>query len=434
MHRAARRLFPSLAVTSPRSPAGWIASAVLVVNASSTPSLPARAAAPEDTVAPALGLPGTGWLGMKVGDSTEPGRWIITELAADGPAAVGGMHVGDEIRGMNGRELASLDEVAQALTAVAAGQRVPIAAAREGRPLDIVLVAQPRPARPATVPPAAGGPGAGVSPASGTDSGDRYPHMVPRSRFGGDADAPALPEDPARPFTPVRPSPAAAPRPFVDATRERTFGTPQPAGPDAWAAAGQPGPTVAPSAVAPPLREPATFPGMSPVVGTRSRGRTALGVRTVPIDGPTQARFRLPRPSGAYVIGVVGELPAWKAGVPAGSVIVALGERPVNSPEELTQMVAGGPTDRPLPIHYVLPGGEQKRAEVVLQSLDVPLERALVGGDTAAGNQPTPRRAERPVSPADATEVRMLRDEIRQVRERMDWLERRLGGLEPRTP
>jgi membrane-associated protease RseP (regulator of RpoE activity) len=380
-------------------------------------------------------VPGTGWLGMKVGASPEPGRWIVTELAADGPAAVAGIRVNDEIRAMHGRDLASLDEVAQAVTAVAAGQQVPIAAAREGRPLEFVLVAQPRPTRPGTPPLAAGAAGAGVVPAAGTDSGDRYPQPVPGSRFGGGAAAPA---NPALPVAPLRSSPDAASRPVVDAAPARPFDTPAPTGPANWGAV-QPGPTVAPRtvaprAVAPSSRAPAAFPGTNPVAGSRSRGRTALGVRTVPIDAPTQARFRLPRPSGAYVIGVVGELPAWKAGVPAGSVIVALGEQPVNSPEELTQLVASGPVDRPLPIQYVLPGGEQKRAEVVLQSLDLPLERALVGPGTETGPPPAVRRSERPLAPADDATAPGLHDEVRRLRERIDWLERRLNALEPRTP
>jgi hypothetical protein len=34
---------------------------------------------------------------------------------------------------------------------------------------------------------------------------------------------------------------------------------------------------------------------------------------------------------------------------------------------------------KPVTLHYILPGGEQRNAEVSLQSLEVPLERALVG-------------------------------------------------------
>ena len=63
----------------------------------------------------------------------------------------------------------------------------------------------------------------------------------------------------------------------------------------------------------------------------------------------------------------------------AGSVIVALDNQPVRSPTELTRLVTGGPVGKPVTLQYILPGGEQRKAEVSLQSLEVPLERALVG-------------------------------------------------------
>ena len=92
-----------------------------------------------------------------------------------------------------------------------------------------------------------------------------------------------------------------------------------------------------------------------------------------------EARFNLPEPAGALVIGVVHDLPASKAGVPPGSVIVALDNQPVRSPSELTRLVTSGPVGRPMTLQYIMPGGEQRKAEVSLQSLEVPLERALVG-------------------------------------------------------
>jgi hypothetical protein len=161
------------------------------------------------------------------------------------------------------------------------------------------------------------------------------------------------------------------------------------------------------------------------------RGRTALGVRTVPIDPGMQARFALPEASGAYVIGVVGELPASKAGVPPGSVIVALDQRPVRSPDELTQLVTAGPVGRPVPLDYVLPGGTPRRAEVVLQTLEQPLEQALLGQAGPAATQvptllpqPAPTTARRPAAASEDPQV--LRDEIRRLEARIESLEQRL--------
>jgi len=163
----------------------------------------------------------------------------------------------------------------------------------------------------------------------------------------------------------------------------------------------------------------------------------------VPIDAETQSRFRLPALRGAYVIGVVQDLPAARAGVPPGSVIVALDARPVSSPDDLTRMVTSGPVGRPVSLEYVLPGGAAKKAEVVLQPLELPLERALLGTDPAAAPSvpallpsPAPRVASpvmeafpyRANRPADATALEAAREELRRLRARLDALERDLGA------
>jgi membrane-associated protease RseP (regulator of RpoE activity) len=172
---------------------------------------------------------------------------------------------------------------------------------------------------------------------------------------------------------------------------------------------------------------PETLPAAATQPAAASGGRTALGVRTVPIDAGIQERFRLPEASGAYVIGVVGDLPASRAGVPPGSVIVALGDRPVRSPDELTRLVTSGPIGRPVSLEYVLPGGTPRRADVVLQTLEQPLEAALVGGvePTPAAvpslqPQPAATLAQRPRGPA------ALEAEIRRLRARVEALERQL--------
>lgn len=149
-----------------------------------------------------------------------------------------------------------------------------------------------------------------------------------------------------------------------------------------WQSAEPSAPAVARQKAPPPQLQPAPAPPTQAAPGiddTASKGRTALGVRTLPVDPSIQARFNLPEPAGALVIGVVHDLPASKAGVPPGSVIVALDNQPVRSPSELTRLVTSGQVGKPVTLQYILPGGEQRKAEVSLQSLEVPLERALVG-------------------------------------------------------
>jgi len=196
------------------------------------------------------------------------------------------------------------------------------------------------------------------------------------------------------------------------------------------------GPVQAAAEGLPPYRSPSLLAAPS--------GRTALGVRTVPVDPNVQSRFRLSDAHGAFVIGVVQDLPAAKAGVPPGSVIVAINHQPVRSPQDLTQLVTQGPVGRPVPIQYILPGGQSKQADVVLQSLEQPLERALVGSD--AGGQPTEppslqpsplttRRVQPTVASTDdqATDpdqLGRLEQLLRRLNTRLDQIERRLERIE----
>ena len=364
-----------------------------------------------------------GWLGMAVAESAVPGRWSIVEVAPNSPAAAAGIRTGDELRAIDGVAPRNSDEVAQAMTAIASGQKVVVSVARADQVGDVPLVAAPRPV---------------VSPP--------LESSIRESRTA--TQQPLTPIAPQQPVVVVPPPPAAAPtasvlvEPRVEPRVEPTFS------PRASVPVAGPVPafvpaerqTVAPAFVPPPTPvapaiPTAALPAAELASQATPRGRTALGVRTVPIDPGIQSRFRLPEAAGAYVIGVVGDLPASKAGVPPGSVIVKLGNRPVRSPQELTQLVATGPIDRPVPLDYVLPGGTEKRADVVLQSLDQPLEQALVGDGpmqptTAPALEPgpAPRTSRRPVTPAEA-EVGELRREVGLVRAWLDMLERRLERL-----
>ena len=357
-----------------------------------TPPSGVPAAAPSASATAAT----PGWLGLSVAESAAPGRWTIVELVPAGPAAGAGIVMGDELRGVNGRPLASADDVSEAFTAITAGQRVRLSVARADRVSDVDVVALPRPVT-----------------AAGTAT----------TTIAAATNAP--------PATAVAPTPGSS-------TADR--GWQSSAAPVAAAAVPAPNGVATVSVLTnPPLAAPAAAPAgaasVSSAATPSARGRTALGVRTVPIDRGIQERFRLPQQSGAYVIGVVGDLPASKAGIPPGSVIVSLADRPVRSPQELTQLVAAGPTNRPLPLHYVLPGGTEKRADVVLQSLEQPLEHALIGEPTLQPSaapvleqNPEFRTSRRPESQV-GSEAGELRREVSRLRMLLEGVEQRLERI-----
>jgi hypothetical protein len=90
-------------------------------------------------------------------------------------------------------------------------------------------------------------------------------------------------------------------------------------------------------------------------------------------------------------------------------------------------------------LEYVLPGGEAKKADVVLQPLERPLEQVLVGPEPvpatptllpspsappSAPAEAFPYRSNRPV---DAATLEATRAEIRRLRARLDELDRLVG-------
>jgi len=353
---------------------------------------PAQAPADASVVLQA-GEAGSGWLGIAVDDTLVTGRLVVVEVASDGPAAKAGIRPQDMLLAINGIPLKNGDEMAAALAAIAPGQQVKMAVGRDNRVEDVVARASARP-----------------------------PEALSRDWQSAAAGQTAAPNV-SVPMSTAAPTPLAAPTRLV---------------PDAAAISVLPPPTALPPARAagepPRLDRPTTAIPTPP-------GRTALGVRTVPVDPNVQSRFHLSDAQGAFVIGVVQDLPASKAGVPPGSVIVAINHQPVRSPQDLTQLVARGPVGTPVPLQYVLPGGQSKQADVVLQSLEQPLERALVGdGDAGRTTEPptlqtaplTTRRVQTTAGhePVEPETLDRLEELLRGMSNRLEQIERRLERIE----
>lgn len=393
---------PDAIVSPPDMPAGSPAVEL--------PRVPRRFSAadtPPAALTPEAATAGTGWLGITVDDSLVPGRLVVVEVAREGPAAGAGIEPQDLLLGINGSPLRTSDEMAAILATISPGMTVKAAVGKGERIEERALIATRRP--PPTASP-------GWQGSSNTDSVVTTPPVA---------------QPPTTQPLPVPPSVAAQAVPATAAPRNISpFQAP--AALPARALPTSPAPLASVS----PVRElPA--PALSPAASPPARGRTALGVRTVPVDEAVQARYRLPEATGAYVIGVVGDLPASKAGVPPGSVIVALRNQPVRGPQELTQLVIASPVGSPVPLQYVLPGGESREAEVVLQSLELPLEQALVGESGAATSTNRPRWTERvaapTIAPATASTPLTLEEEVRFLRRQIERLEQRLERLEPRV-
>jgi len=418
-------------------------------------------ATPSDAAPAASAAAGQGWLGITVAESNVPGRWTVDEVAPRSPAMAAGINPGDEVRAIGGLPLRNADDVAQALTSISPGQEVRLAIGRGEQVSDVTLTAVPRPAAVArSLPnlPGVADPAAALAAQAPAMATLTPPLAAPAAALAplplnASAPPPAADTLATLPLAPPA-APAVAPSEPLAATPPAALPVAPPAAAFAAAPPIDAGVSAAidatpaaprfprqPTAAEPPAVPSTRFeppspaavaepPARVPQPATATGGRIALGVRTIPIDPDMQARFNLSAASGAYVIGVVGDLPASKAGVPPGSVIVALDQRPVRSPDELTRLVTSGPVGKPVPLEYVLPGGASRRAEVVLQTLEQPLEEALVGPPEPAAvrpptlqPQPEPTTARRPTRPDEAS---ALRDEIRRLEARLEAVERRL--------
>ena len=406
------------------------------LSAAKPPPADPEAAAAAPTAEP---KPKSGWLGLTVDDSLVTGRLVIVEVADPSPADSVGVRPQDVLLAIDGEPIQTADQLAAVLAAIPPQKQVRALIGRTDGVKEVTMTASERPAATrsptavAVTPPAAPETAAAAAPAASRFSS-------PAVATGPATPAPALPQVEMPAAATDRPFPAPAEPLVVNPTGSR-FGSPSPS-PSRQPPAALPTPRAAA-----PLKSAARAPSaMTTTPASVFQGRTALGVRTVAIDAATQARYRLPEPTGAYVLGVIDSLPASQAGLPPGSVIVAFDNRPIRSPAELNQLVTESPPGRLVALEYVLPGGEARRADIELEALEPALERALIGVPSPDGQATgaAPRLAQRPIAaaaprlpvaanPANSQsasdqllrqELRLLREEVLRLRSRLDALER----------
>ena len=383
----------------------------------------------EDTVRGENGTPGEnaalqsleppGWLGLAIDDSLVPGRLVVVEVDDGGPASKAGIRLQDMVLAIDGEPTLDADRFAAAIATIGPAEKVRFSIARGGTVEELTLVATEAPAEAARLDRSPAPIADGLTPTTESAFG-RPPSDLPASA--------APPSSSPTGASAVAGAPVAVVPPFPSSP---TFSDPRPAGspptdprpagsPDPWQGSTGSDPAAASDRAAAferpperPLERPPAVDGSAAFVRDAGRGKTALGVRTIPVDPVVQARYSLSEPTGALVVGLVDDLPASRAGLPTGSVIVAFDRQPVRSPTELTKLVSEGPTDRPVKLEYILPGGESRAAEVSLVSVpSVAVPTQL---------EPTPSARANGLG----VEIRELRRTIESLTKRLDELERR---------
>ena len=379
------------------------------------------------------GPQGSGWLGLIVDDSIITGRLVIVKVSDPSPAMQAGIQAQDVLLAIDGEPVQTADQLAALLAAIPPDKQVRALIGRTEGVNEVTMTSRTRPPEsrtPAQISPSQLADNRGLS-ASGKDA-SRFSQSPTRTTGSSTSEAPL--------FSP----PSVTVPPQIASSRPRQSETNLPS---RFSSPNSTQPTPAPQAVPsqpPSLEQPPAIKPSGRTTPDSYQGRTALGVRTLPIDPATQTRYRLPSQTGAYVFGVVQSLPASNAGLPPGSVIVAFGNRPVRSPDELNHFVKNTAPGTLVSLQYVLPGGQSRQTDVALQSIDPALEQALIGVpandlpsetlniQTVRRLLPEPANSilpqKQPKNTAEKpllieTEIQLLREELLRLRRRIETLE-----------
>ncbi len=374
----------------------------------------------------------SGWLGLIVDDSIITGRLVIVKVSDPSPAMQAGIEAQDVLLAIDGEPVQTADQLAALLAAIPPDKQVRALIGRTEGVNEVTMTSRTRPPEsrtPSQISPSQLADSSGLS-ASGKDA-SRFSQSPTRISGSSTSEAPL--------FSP----PSVTVPPQIASTRPRQSETNLPSrfsSPNIT----QPTPPQAVPSRPPTLEQPPAIKPSGRTTPDSYQGRTALGVRTLPIDPATQTRYRLPSQTGAYVFGVVQSLPASKAGLPPGSVIVAFGNRPVRSPDELNNFVRNTAPGTLVSLQYVLPGGQSRQTDVALQSIDPAMEQALIGvpandlpSETLNIQKvrrllPEPANSKRPLKQTKntvekplliETEIQLLREEILRLRRRVETLE-----------
>ncbi len=379
------------------------------------------------------GPQGSGWLGLIVDDSIITGRLVIVKVSDPSPAMQAGIQAQDVLLAIDGEPVQTADQLAALLAAIPPDKQVRALIGRTEGVNEVTMTSRTRPPEsrsPSQISPSQLADSRGLS-ASGKDA-SRFSQSQTQTASPSTSEAPLF----SPPSVTVPPQIAATQPRQSETNLSSRFSSPNSTQPT-------PAPQAVPSQP-PALEQPPAIKPSGRTTPDSYQGRTALGVRTLPIDPATQTRYRLPSQTGAYVFGVVQSLPASNAGLPPGSVIVAFGNRPVRSPDELNHFVRNTAPGTLISLQYVLPGGQSRQTDVALQSIDPALEQALIGvpandlhpetfnTQTVRRRLPEPANSEllqkKPTNTAAKpllieTEIQVLREEVLRLRRRIETLE-----------
>jgi membrane-associated protease RseP (regulator of RpoE activity) len=327
-----------------------------------------------------------GYLGVVFDDEQEKGAGVrVLEVESGGPAEQGGLKANDLITRINDTPIHVQSDMGPVLQRLAPGSKVKFVVDRGGHEQTINVALGTRPP---------------VAQRRFEQFGP-IPEPLPQPNAGGGIGPDISGAEPGR--IPADAAPNGAPL-----SNPRAGNFPPNALPDQF----------------PP--DGAVRLGTRNLPGTEPSRRPLLGVRTRPVTDEARHRLRLPSANGALVVSRTLGSPAAQAGIPLDAVITAVDGKPINSPLDLTQLVAQAGPGREIEITYFYGGSEQR---VKVKLAEFAAGSGLLGGGSASAGAlpiaPAPQAGRLPM-PSDKTRIEALEHRVQQLEHRVDDLEQAL--------
>jgi membrane-associated protease RseP (regulator of RpoE activity) len=358
-----------------------------------------------------------GYLGIIAVDHDTQGRGVrLVDVLAGGPAALGGLKIGDLITSIDGTAIADRGAMAEVMKDRVAGEQVTFVVLRDGEVarLDVMLSKRPPPeerrfANFGTIGVDTTAIGGAPLPGSSTNT-----PTVPQPP------QPQMPSLPAPQVASVSPGPVKVPEnslptPKVPATQPPASELPAPV------VVPQPNIDVGPLAPSGPV---------SPNGPVATAARTGLlGIRTARVTPELQLALNLPEPRGALVVEVRPGSPANVVGIPVEAVIVAVDAKRVNSPDDLLAAVREQGPGAEVRLSYYRYGQLYERRVKLEAPVEIapPIEGPVMVAPTTVAPTPTVAPPQEPAKPNVAAEAE-LRREVAELERRLADLKRQLDA------
>jgi membrane-associated protease RseP (regulator of RpoE activity) len=383
---------------------------------------------------PAVAQANKGYLGFTPDENDKAKNGVrVVQVKPGGPADLAGLKANDLITAVDGKPVATLDEMDALLDKTTPGQQLRMSVSRGGTLQTVTAKLGQRPSAPPdsetnpgepaltppTSPPSATPPAA--APPTTSPPAASFPSTTPP--------VPALGAPATNPTDPLNPA-ATDPVPGPIRSRPLDLGPP-------------PAATEDPLAPAP---APATTPATddSSAAASPAAAGASLGITVVPLTDEARAAYGLAIRSGALITQIRPGSPADRAGLPLGAVIATADGQRIETADDLVAFIRAARPGQEVELGY-MQGGVMRRKNVRLAPVTSAAEPPPPSGSfgpVPPSGRPLLGRVERMLDSIESTrgastvydpsEMARLKQQVSELTEQVKALEERLKAVEGR--